>query len=61
MFLFFFSYPKPGHHGSHTVSAAGTPVEQFCQLCGVGVGNDMLLQLSLMSHDRQTLKLNRAY
>lgn len=31
-----------GCHGLHTVSALKSPVEQFCQLCDVGVGNDML-------------------
>lgn len=36
---------SPGQCVSHTVFVLKSPVEQFCQLCGVGVDNDMLTML----------------
>ena len=33
---------SPDQHSTHTLSILRSAVEQFCQLCGVGVGNDML-------------------
>lgn len=38
-------FPPPASPGRHTVFVLKSPVEQFCQLCGVGVDNDMLTML----------------